>query len=158
MKCTEQLIINRAIDELCDLYADQTDGQQFIGGTILSERGESSAIWHLHWLGCQRSSKFPSCDHGNSPGQVERAVAPPRRRGESGSDGVACGVKAGSELGELGAVAAHAVAVAVDLHDGGVVQEPVEDRDGDGGVFEDLTPFGDPAVGGQDHGAVEVAA
>ncbi len=34
MKCTEQLIINRAIDELCDLYADQTDGQQFIGGTI----------------------------------------------------------------------------------------------------------------------------
>jgi len=38
-----------------------------------------------------------------------------------------------------------AVAVAVDLQDGGVVQETVEDR-GDGGVFEDLAPAGDAAV------------
>src|ERR1035437_4861607 len=56
------------------------------------------------------------------------------------------------------AEAAHAVAVAVDLQHGRVVQEPVEDRDRDGGVFEDRAPFGDPAVGGQDHRAVEVAA
>jgi len=39
-----------------------------------------------------------------------------------------------------------AVAVAVDLQDGGVVQETVEDRGGDGGVFEDLAPDGDAAV------------
>ena len=41
---------------------------------------------------------------------------------------------------------AHAVAVAVDLQDGGVVQETVEDRGGDGRVFEDLAPAGDAAV------------
>jgi hypothetical protein len=34
--------------------------------------------------------------------------------------------------------------VAVDLQDGGVVA--VEDRGGDGGVFEDLAPAGDAAV------------
>jgi site-specific DNA recombinase len=33
--------------------------------------------------------------------------------------------------------------------DGCVVQEAVEDRDGDGGVFEDGAPVGDPAVGGE---------
>jgi hypothetical protein len=31
-----------------------------------------------------------------------------------------------------------------------VVQEAVEDRGGDGGVFEDLAPAGDAAVGGED--------
>jgi hypothetical protein len=31
-----------------------------------------------------------------------------------------------------------------------VVEEAVEDGGGDGGVFEDLTPVGDAAVGGQD--------
>ena len=51
---------------------------------------------------------------------------------------------------------AHAVAVAVDLQDGGVVQETVEDRGGDGRVFEDLAPAGDAAVGGQDDRAVLV--
>jgi len=39
-------------------------------------------------------------------------------------------------------VGAHAVAVAFDLQDGGVLQEAVEDRGGDGGVFEDLVPAG----------------
>jgi hypothetical protein len=56
-----------------------------------------------------------------------------------------------SELFEAGAVAAHAVALAVDLQHGRVVQEPVEDRGGDGRVFEDLASLRDPAVGGQDH-------
>jgi hypothetical protein len=40
---------------------------------------------------------------------------------------------------------------------GRVMQQAVEDRGGDGGVFEDLAPLRDPAVGGQDHGAVLVA-
>ena len=66
-------------------------------------------------------------------------------------------VEAGAELREAGAVAAHAVAITVNLKDGGVVKESVEDRDGDGGVFEDLSPFGDPSVGGQDDAAVLVA-
>ncbi len=55
-------------------------------------------------------------------------------------------------------MAAHAVAVAVDLQDGGVVQEAVEDRDGDGVVVEDLAPGRDVAVGGQDDRAVLLAA
>ena len=38
------------------------------------------------------------------------------------------------------------------------MQEAVEDGGRDGGVFEDLAPVGDPAVGGQDDAAVFVAA
>jgi hypothetical protein len=67
-------------------------------------------------------------------------------------------VEAGAEGCESGSVVAHAVAVAVDLKDGGVVEESVEDRGGDGGVFEDLAPAGDAAVGGEDDRAVFVAA
>ena len=65
-------------------------------------------------------------------------------------------VEAGAELLEAGAVAAHAVAIAIDLEDGGVVEEAVEDRGGDGGVFEDLAPARDAAVGGEDDAAVFV--
>jgi len=54
-------------------------------------------------------------------------------------------------------VAAHAVALAVDLKDCGVVEEAVEDRGGDGGVFEDLAPAGDASVGGQDDRSVFVS-
>jgi hypothetical protein len=50
-------------------------------------------------------------------------------------------VEAGAELREACAMSAHAVAVAVDLEHGCVVQEPVEDGDGDGGVFEDRAPL-----------------
>ena len=39
-----------------------------------------------------------------------------------------------------------------------MVQEAVQDGGGDGGVFEDLAPVGDPAVCRQDDGAVLVAA
>ena len=55
-------------------------------------------------------------------------------------------------------MAAHAVAVAGDVQDGGVVQEAVQDGGGDGGVFEDLAPGGDAAVGGEDDRAVLVAS
>jgi hypothetical protein len=53
------------------------------------------------------------------------------------------------------AVAAHAVAVAGhEAHAAGVVQDGARD----GGVFEDVSPFGDPSVGGQDDAAVFIAA
>jgi hypothetical protein len=93
---------------------------------------------------------------------LERAAVAPANRiiGASRSKlaAVVVFVQAGAELRESRAVAAHAVAVSIDLHDGRVVREPVEDRDRDGRVLKDRPPFGDPAVGGQDHGAVEVAA
>ena len=38
------------------------------------------------------------------------------------------------------------------------MQEAVEDGDGDGRVVEDLAPVSDPPVGGEDDGAVFVAA
>ena len=67
-------------------------------------------------------------------------------------------MRAGRRACDGVAVAAHAVAVAGDREHGGVVQEAVEDRGGDGRVFEDRAPVGDAAVGGQDDGAVFVAA
>jgi hypothetical protein len=47
-------------------------------------------------------------------------------------------------------VGAHAVAV-------GVVEEAVEDGDGDGGVVEDVAPVDDVAVAGEDDRAVRCA-
>ena len=38
-----------------------------------------------------------------------------------------------------------------------MVQEPVEQRRGDDGVTEDLAPFGEASVRGQDHGAFFIA-
>jgi len=37
---------------------------------------------------------------------------------------------------------AHAVAGAFDLHDDGMMQEPVEQRGGDDGIAEHVAPFG----------------
>src|SRR3546814_10858441 len=55
----------------------------------------------------------------------------------------------GNERGVL----THPVAGALDLDDDGVVQQPVEQRGGDNGFAEDLTPFGEAAIGSEDHGA-----
>ena len=52
---------------------------------------------------------------------------------------------------------AEPVAGAFDLDDDAVVQEAVEQRGGDDGIAEYLAPFGESAVGGEDHGALLVA-
>lgn len=52
---------------------------------------------------------------------------------------------------------AHAVAGTFDLDHDGMVQQPVEQCGGDDGIAEDLTPFGEAAIGGEDHGALFVA-
>ena len=46
---------------------------------------------------------------------------------------------------------------AFDLDDDGVVQQPVEQGGCDDGITEDLAPFGESTVGGEDHGASFVA-
>ena len=60
-------------------------------------------------------------------------------------------------LGHEFGVLAEAIAGALDLHDDGVVEQPVEQRGGDDGIAEDVAPFGKAAVGGEDHGAAFVA-
>ena len=52
---------------------------------------------------------------------------------------------------------AQAVAGALDLDDDGMVQKPVQQGGGDDGIAENLAPFGEAAVGGQDHRALLVA-
>ena len=46
-----------------------------------------------------------------------------------------------------------AVACAFDPDDDGVVEEPVEEGRCDDGVSEDVAPFGEASVGGEDHGS-----
>jgi hypothetical protein len=65
-----------------------------------------------------------------------------RRRGDGG-------VRAGV-LGDEVCVGAQAVAGALDLDDDGVMQQPVQQRRGNDGVTEDLAPFGEAAVGGEE--------
>ncbi len=60
-------------------------------------------------------------------------------------------------LGDEVGVRAQAVAGSLDLHDDGVVEQPVEQRSGDDRVSKDLPPFGEAAVGGQDHGTLLIA-
>ena len=50
-----------------------------------------------------------------------------------------------------------AIARALDLDHDGMVEQPVEERGGDDGIAEDLAPFGEAAVRGEDHGALFVA-
>ena len=50
-----------------------------------------------------------------------------------------------------------AVARAFDLDDDGMVEKPVEQRGGDDGIAEDLTPFSEAAIGGEDHGTLLVS-
>ena len=49
-----------------------------------------------------------------------------------------------------------AVALALDVDDGAVVQNAVEDCGGDGDVGEDLVPLGEGLVGGKDGGGLLV--
>ena len=48
---------------------------------------------------------------------------------------------------------AQPVARAFDVDDDGVVEQAVEQGGGDDGVAEQFAPFGEAAVGGEDHGA-----
>ena len=58
---------------------------------------------------------------------------------------------------EIG-VLTQAVARPLDLNDDGMVKQPIEQCGGDYGVAEDLAPFGEAAVGGQNHGAAFVTS
>jgi hypothetical protein len=49
------------------------------------------------------------------------------------------------------------VARTFNLDDNVVVEQPIEEGSGDNGIAEDLAPFGEAAVGGEDHGALLVA-
>jgi hypothetical protein len=60
-------------------------------------------------------------------------------------------------LGDEIGVGAKSVAGALDLDDDGVVKQPVQQRGGDDRIAEDLAPFGEAAVGGEDHGAFLVS-
>ena len=52
---------------------------------------------------------------------------------------------------------AQPIARALDLDDNGMVKQAVEQGRGDDGIAEELAPFGEAAVGGEDHGAFFVA-
>ena len=55
----------------------------------------------------------------------------------------------GQEVGVL----AQAIARPLDLQHDGMMQKAVEERGGDDGVAEDVSPLGEAAVRGEDHGA-----
>ena len=57
---------------------------------------------------------------------------------------------------EEGGVFAHAVARSLDLDDDGMMEQTVEQRGGDDWTAEDVTPFGEAAVRGEDHCALLV--
>ena len=46
---------------------------------------------------------------------------------------------------------------AFDLNDDGVVKQPIEESGGDNGIAEDLAPFCEAAVRGEDHGSLFVS-
>ena len=74
-------------------------------------------------------------------------------RGPAAGDGCVRASVLGDEIG----VSAQSVAGAFDLYDDGVVEQPVQQCGGDDRISEDLAPFGEAAVGSQDHGALLVA-
>ena len=53
-------------------------------------------------------------------------------------------------LGYEVCVAAQPIAGSFDLDDHGVMQEPVKERGSDDWISEDLAPFGEAAVGGEE--------
>jgi hypothetical protein len=60
-------------------------------------------------------------------------------------------------FGDEGCVLAESIAGALDLDDLGVVEQAIEQGGGDDLVAEDVAPFAEAAVGGEDHGAALVA-
>ena len=52
---------------------------------------------------------------------------------------------------------AEAITGALDLDDDGMVEQAVQQGGGDDGVAEDLAPFGEAAIGGEDHRSLFVA-
>jgi len=55
--------------------------------------------------------------------------------------------RAGSDvLGDEIGVLPHAIAGALDLNDYGVMEQPVEQRGGDDGIAEHVSPFGEAAI------------
>jgi len=60
-------------------------------------------------------------------------------------------------LGDEVGVLAEAVARSFDLHDHGVVQQSFEQCGCDRVIAEHLTPFGEAAIAGEDHGAAFVS-
>jgi hypothetical protein len=68
----------------------------------------------------------------------------------------AAGWSGAEEAGPL--LLSEAVALAADVEDVAVVEEPVEDGGGDDRVAEHLAPLGEALVGGQDHAAALVAS
>src|SRR5215469_10539616 len=77
---------------------------------------------------------------------------------QTGQVRVLAGMGAGSfaEVAGVGLVGAEPVGRSVDSYDGGPVQQPVEQRGGDGGVAEGAGPVGDADIGGQDRAGFEV--
>ena len=55
-----------------------------------------------------------------------------------------------------GGVLAQPVRITLDRHHNGVVQPPVQQRDSDDRIAEDLAPFTEAAAAGHDHGAALV--
>jgi hypothetical protein len=60
-------------------------------------------------------------------------------------------------LGQEVGVLSHAIAGALDLDDHSVVKKAVEQRCGHHRIAKDITPFGEAAVGCQDHGTLFVS-
>src|SRR4029077_1755465 len=60
-------------------------------------------------------------------------------------------------FGDEGCVLAESIAGALDLDDLGVVEQAIEQGGGDDLDAEDVAPFAEAAVGGEDHGAALVA-
>jgi hypothetical protein len=60
-------------------------------------------------------------------------------------------------LGQKVGMFAQAITRALDLEDDGVMKEPIEQRGGDDGIAEDLAPFREASVRGEDHRASLIA-
>jgi hypothetical protein len=76
---------------------------------------------------------------------------------DGGSAMVAAGLVGAAQVGVAGVVVAQAVGLAGDVEHDAAVQQPVEQRGGDGRVAQDVAPAGDRPVGGDDGAGLAVA-